>query len=604
MKISRMTPFLAVAMMGCCNAGIYAVNAKSGLLATRQPDSTILNVMIVGNENNHIVYSEDGYVLMSDAEGYYVFAEIDAKGNVAPSGMRATNVGSRDAETRAQLRGTNTGEIERQLAGAQEENLAARRRAHGLMTDTYPTLGAQRALVVLVEFADKEFSVENPNDFYTRMLNEEGYSDRECTGSARDYFIENSMGQFVPQFDVYGPVKLEHDIKYYGANDRWGNDANPQKMAIEACEALDAEIDFSLYDCNGDGIIENVFFYYAGYGEADGGGANTIWPHSTHLSLVYKEKFIYDGVELDRYACSNELQSYYNRDEPDGIGTFCHEFSHVMGLPDLYATMGINLTTPGDWDLMDHGSYNNASKTPPYLSAYERYALGWLEPRQLILNDYMLPILAESNIAYIYRGDSENEYYLFENRQKKGFDAYIPDHGMLVWHIDYKPIMWENNMVNNDIFHQYVDLVEADGRAGNDSRHGDPFPGARNLTQFTKYTTPAFSFWDKTEVDISIKDIGETAEGIITFRAVPVSNTNDDETEEKGDEEENGVGSVGTDLTYRIEGNRVTNLERTLEIYSTDGKRVATLTGEKDALLPQGLYIAVKGTSYRKFIIP
>ena len=173
---------------------------------------------------------------------------------------------------------------------------------------------------------------------------------------------------------------LSQSMGYYGANDDFGQDMRPHEMVIEACSLLDSEIDFSEYDRDGDGVIDNVFVFYAGKGEATGGGANSIWPHSSKISDFTTGKvYEFDNVVLSSYACTNEWVDNHTC----GIGTFCHEFSHVMGLPDLYSTTYTGAFTPGEWSLMDHGSYNNGSHTPPYHTGYERYCLGWIEPKVL-----------------------------------------------------------------------------------------------------------------------------------------------------------------------------------------------------------------------------
>lgn len=558
-------PFLTALMLTGLPFSSYAVNAKSGLLNVRQPDGSRIEMYLEGDENSHVAKSIDGRVLISDRDGFYVYASAEDSNILLQERTRP-------------------------------------KRLPGLMPTGYPTKGEQKALVILVEFADNEFSVTDPQDFFYRMLNEEGFSDGGATGSARDYFIENSSGLFIPHFDVYGPVKLPQDMRYYGANDRWGNDSNPQQMVIQACEALDKEIDFSEYDADGNGIIDNVFVYYAGYGEADGGGANTIWPHSSQLSLVYNTKYMFDGVQLDRYACTNELQNFLKPGEPDGIGTFCHEFGHVLGIPDLYATMAINLTTPGIWDIMDNGSYNNGCMTPPYLSAYERAALGWLEPHNLQMSDYVLYPLGESNQAYIYKG-TDNEFFLFENRQQQGFDEYLPGHGMLIWHIDYNRSAWDNNMVNNNIWHMYIDLVEADNEPGLGSFAGDSFPGTKNVTVFSKHTTPSFSFWDKTiDVPLALWHIRESDEGLVSFSVVPLSFA-DNNIDEEDEEEENAVLYIEEGSSFEISGNRISNQSGILEIYDINGIKISELSDNSSTTLSPGLYIGLKGGRHSKFLI-
>lgn len=381
---------------------------------------------------------------------------------------------------------------------------------------SFPTTGEMRSLVILVNFEDKKFLSPTARNDFQRMMTQEGYSELGGTGSARDYYIENSMGLFKPQFDVVGPVNLLHSYKYYGENDATGDDARAEDMIIDACRALDDEVDFTQYDFNNDGYIDNVFVFYAGYGEATTSDANTIWPHSYDITECTSIPIMLDGKRLDHYACTNEL----SRDGVmDGIGTFVHEFGHVLGLPDLYPTQNTNAFTPNIWSVMDEGEYNNNSRTPPYFTAYERLFLGWLTPIEVLKDGCSLAIShIADNEAYIIRTAQDNEYFLLENRQQRGWDAYIPGHGMLVWHIDYDPYLWDMNRVNNISTHQYVDIVEADGLASSGTKGGDPFPGLSNVTSYTATTTPAFVDWKGVDVGCPLTNIREE-NGIILLDA-------------------------------------------------------------------------------------
>ena len=503
----------------------YGLPAKPGILNAQQPDGSTVEIYLYGNENSHLTYSVDNYLLTTDDQGYYVFADINETGDIIPTKFRDINLTDRSATTSLEIEKFKVKYSDIKSLDSHERN-KAKREGPGLFPSRFPISGEQKSLVILVDFPNRGFSLDNPNDFYTRMLNEEGFSEQDATGSARDYFISNSSGSFIPEFVVYGPVTLPNNYSYYGANTWWGNDVRPEQMVIDACNLLDEEIDFSEYDRNGDGIIDNFYLFYAGYGEADGGGANTIWPHSWDISSAHSIPYIYDGVRLDHYACSNELQ---NRTIlHDGIGTFCHEFSHVLGLPDLYSTSYTNAFTPGPWDLMDQGSYNDHSRTPPNLSSFERYALDWMTPSELHAGNTELAPIDSSNQAYIIPTSNENEYFLIENRQKQGFDSYLPGHGMLAWHIDYNLRVWLNNTVNNSASHQYVDLLEADNTLTGQSRDGDAFPGTDNVTELGPQTRPGLVSWSGEEILWSIYDIEETEDGIIKFK---VKNLDDSASE-------------------------------------------------------------------------
>lgn len=377
---------------------------------------------------------------------------------------------------------------------------------------TFPTLGTQRFLVVMVEFANKAFTATASRDEIDRMFNAHGYDTLGGTGSVADYYRDNSAGQFDPIFDVVGPVRLSHDYAYYGSG---SDDSRAGLMVIEACQAIDGEINFADYDLDGNGEVDTIYFIYAGKGEADGGDADTIWPHSWNLSDQDRALAL-DGVDIQGYACSPELDGSAKL---NGMGTPCHEFAHVLGLPDLYCTNSyVECLHPYDFSLMARGNYLNDGRTPPALSAYERYELGWLTPRELShpLN-VTLDAITASNDACRIATERTNEYFLFENRQNSGWDTYLPAHGMLVWHIDYNANIWDRNRVNATPSHQYVDIVEANGATTYKNEQGFTFPGASRVTSFGPDTRPALVSWSGTRIDLPITEIAEQG-GTITFK--------------------------------------------------------------------------------------
>ncbi|MDE6487613.1 MAG: M6 family metalloprotease domain-containing protein [Muribaculaceae bacterium] len=515
----KVSKFALTLIIAAAAPAALAVPAKPGLLTVTQADGTSLQVRLMGDERSHFYLTEDGYLLQNDKDTYY-YADVDDSGAIVRSNIRAVDARLRDGVARQYLSKVDmTRAYEKMNARAECETAtfsSAPRRGPGLFPGThFPSMGKQKGLVVLVEYTDTKFNTAyDPADYFARMLNEPGFSDYSATGSAVDFFRESSMGQFEPEFDVYGPITLSRNMAYYGGNDWYGNDSNPQKMVIEACQQLDATVDFSQYDRDGDGYIDNVFVFYAGRGEASGGSADTVWPHSWDVSAAESVTYTFDGVILDHYACSNEWEG----SRPDGVGTFVHEFSHVMGLPDLYATSYTSAFTPGAWSAMDYGPYNNNGCTPPLYSAYERYSLGWIEPLPIggPINATLYPI-GTNQAGIIATGDPE-EYFLVENRQQTGWDTYIPGHGMLVWHVDYDSYVWSRNVVNNTASHQYVDIEEADGIQSESTRAGDAFPGTSGKTSFTATTSPAMKTWAGTGLDFPITDIAESADGIITFK--------------------------------------------------------------------------------------
>lgn len=505
-----------------------------------QPDGTQLTLTQRGDEYFHYYLTDDGQMVMSNGDGYY-FAQPDASGRPVASSVMASDKAHRTQQQSAFLQGVSIDAMLSHGAKAANAKRAAREAQRvpqfrnkaakaastwpsgiGLFPgNSYPITGSPKALIILVQFKDVKFTYPNAKQYFTNLASQKGFSESNAHGSALDFFTAASNGKFTPDFDVLGPVTLSQNESYYGANDYNGDDIRPAHMIRDAVQLLDADYDFSVYDTDGDGIIDNVYCIYAGQGEASGGASTTIWPHSWDIAGAGLTLRV-DGKSVRSYACSAE---YLEQGLVDGIGTFCHEFSHVMGLPDLYTT-DYNSTaeklTPSEYSIMDYGSYNNDSRTPPTYSIYERNAMGWADIEELkpgearrVSLDHML----KSNKGYVIATDDTNEFFLLENRQKSDWDAYLPGHGMLVWHIDYDSQIWEDNEPNNST-HQYIDIVEAGGSANNTSSSTMatyPFPGTAKNTSLTSTTSPALKSWSGKAIDVPLTNIKETVGGAVTF---------------------------------------------------------------------------------------
>lgn len=527
----KKSQMLTASLLLASSMSLMAVPAKPGLLPMTQPDGTTIDVRLYGDEFHHFYTTDDGYLLV-EKDGAFYYGDVDASGLIVSSGIAAAPAARRSAAAKSYLAGVDMDRVRAtmQLAADARTSKIARtttfpapafvRQAKpdmagaGLFPGShFPNFGDQKGLVIIVEYKDVKMTLDNAQDYFRRMLNEPGFSDYGATGSAVDFFKEVSDSQFRPQFDVYGVVTLSQNRAYYGGNNYSGDDQRPGHMVLEACQQLDSQIDFSEYDRDGDGYVDNVFIFYAGRGEASGGSADTVWPHAWSMEAAVGYAPEFDGVKVSRYACSNEWEGT----RPDGVGTFIHEFSHVMGLPDLYATSYTSSFTPGAWSCMDYGPYNNDGCTPPLYGAFERYALGWMEPMPIDAPvNATLPSIGSNKAGIVKHTD--NEFFLFENRQQVSWDTYIPGHGMLVWHIDYNASVWDSNRVNNTPSHQYVDIEEADGTQSEYSRAGDAFPGTSNVTSFTDTGTPNMRTWGGVNMETPITDIAENG-GIITFKA-------------------------------------------------------------------------------------
>ncbi|MBO6096597.1 MAG: M6 family metalloprotease domain-containing protein, partial [Bacteroidales bacterium] len=333
-----------------------------------------------------------------------------------------------------------------------------------------PSQGEVRIPVVLVGFADVPMTLEEPLEHFQALLNQKGYNENGATGSVLDYFTENSNGLFRPVFDVFGPVKLDKKMAFYGKDIMQGghriDDTAPEKALLEACSQLDEEVDFSLYDQDKDGIVDLCIFFFAGYDQSAGGPADAIWSHHWSIQDSSEEadrEALFDEVKLGAYFCSAELDGSEG-DRPSGIGICCHELAHALGLPDFYDVDGsVNGYAGGlyDFSLMCRGLYNNEGRTPPYMNAVERTLVGWqTELPELPEGEVVLgPV--HRNLAFRIPTATEGEFFLVESRDGTAWDAPLPE-GLLVYHVDRseRPIgevpaieLWDDwrkyNSINN-----------------------------------------------------------------------------------------------------------------------------------------------------------
>lgn len=389
------------------------------------------------------------------------------------------------------------------------------------------TQGDVHGIVILVEFQDVKFRSADPKSQFTDYMNKEGYSEYYNLGSIRDYFVKNSMGLFRPSFDVYGPVTISRNRNDYGTTSS-GNDGRNYEGARSALiEALDSlkkkeSIDYSKYDNDGDGEIDFTYMFYAGVGANNSGVVGAIWPHAWYIgNSVNKRsgKNMGNDIYANRYACSNEIDGYaYKKDNSTdilgGIGTFAHEFSHVLGLPDMYDLKGNNpRKTPKKWDVMDNGNYNcpyNSYGTqncaPPFYSAFERMSLGWMTPTELYtVGQVKLDKIDGNNAFSITNPNNPDEMFLLEYRTQKDWDVGQPNSGMLIWHIDYVASVWKEKTVNNDGNHMHVDIEEASPEIDKYARPYDVFPGTKVVTEFSD-----FRFWSGARAEVHIYGISES----------------------------------------------------------------------------------------------
>jgi len=482
--------FLAI-LLGVSTLTLWAVPAKRITMRVEQPDGTVLTLTQRGDEHFHYLMTEDGVVVKPNGKGYY-YADI-ADGKIITSKRLAH---ARENRSPEEIQFVETLPSINELYGVamQRESTAQRVRAARApqRAGEVATTGEVYIPVLLVQYSDMKFFAADPKAQFENHINGDDYKDEGGYGSVKEYFEDQSEGQFIPKFEIIGPVDLPNKMVYYGGNDENGADQRAQEMIEEACKRANTETDFSKFDNNGDGYVDIVYVIYAGYGEASNTAklADAIWPHQWYVS----KDITLDGVKIAKYACNNERDGWEG-EVLDGIGTFCHEFSHCLGLPDFYPTDDSDLNGFGmeSWSLMHYGCYNNNGHTPCGYTGYEKDFLGWKD--MIVLEepaDVTLTALSEGGDAYKIVNDANpNEYYIVENHQRTKWDTYIPAEGMLVIHVDYLESAWQNNAVNNTSTHQRMTIIPADNKLTRNTQSGDTYPGTTGNTELTATSTPA-----------------------------------------------------------------------------------------------------------------
>ncbi|MBO7609459.1 MAG: M6 family metalloprotease domain-containing protein [Muribaculaceae bacterium] len=497
-----------------------AVPADPTPVQVTQPDGKTVTLKLVGDEFYHFTTTLDGYTVVNN-QGRWEYATLKSN-RLAPTGMLAHDAMHRSAEERAFVNALQKSITDREAVTKARQDRAKRDSKLSSSKEPVVDYSTFRGLIVLINFTDKEFQMSGANEFYDSMMNTENYQGfnfdgnfNECTGSVRDYFSDNSMGQFNPTFDVVGPVPVPYSVTQGGSQ--------YSEIFRYALDLVDDYVDFSQYDSNNDDMIDMVFFLVAGYGaNYSGNSGNYLWPHMSYLygySPDYGWYYLmYDNKYMGRYASSVEIYGWesFGDTMPNGIGTICHEFSHVLGLPDLYDTNYAEngqSDHPGGWDVMAGGSYGNIGRTPVGYSLWERWELGWTEPVEMSNGNHVMQPLDQSNAGLIMHSPVEEEFFLFENRQNNKWDSCLPGHGMLVTRVDYSDLdVWSANEVNCNAAHNYYELLRAGG--GQDET---AFPGPCEVTSLSATTTPAaLVTWAGVPCEGELTNITENA-GIISF---------------------------------------------------------------------------------------
>lgn len=537
-RISKTIGAIALAAAGIMTA--QAAPADPRPMQWPQSDGSTVILSLIGDEVFHCLMTPDGYVVTQGEDGFYYYVGNDGKTMLSrvSDGVPASLDKNVSFEA---YRNANRNEAF--LRRGNELNTRAMARVDKLGNSKWDnadghdlrevkTEGELKVLILMVNFSDKKFSVSSdPHSLVNDMLNKPGFSEFNSSGSVLDYYQSISHGQFHPKFEVFGPVDLDKTSREYVSTDKTyiGPDGKetavyaPGLMVEEACKKLDGQINFADYDSNNDGYVDFVYIFHAGKGATTGGNqATDIWPHAFTLNAAIGAPIELDGVLVNRYATSCEIGRQAG--QLAGVGMICHEFSHVLGLPDLYDTANngtvSKVFSPGTFSNMDAGNYNNDLHTPPMFSAYEQYALEWMLPVTITGsgNFTLLPSIARPFAYKINTRNNPKEYFLFEARAPYSWDEYLEGHGMLAWHIDFDLDIWNDNKPNNVASHQRIDLIEADDVQTATSRNGDPFPGTVGVHEYLNNGAPSFLDWSNSSTGYELYNIMTYPDGTVSFR--------------------------------------------------------------------------------------
>lgn len=570
--------YLMLSMLFAFGAAANAVPAKKLQKVITLTNGTQVSVELRGDEYLSWWEGTDGTAYRATAdENVFEAFDLEAQKPAAAARRARTEQG----------RVARLARVKNSLKGIDDK-------MRGLGGDHITYKGVKKGLVVLVDFKNKKFADGHDLEYYKNVINGKDFSDEEegYVGSVRDYFLAQSNGQFELDFDVVGPVTMSKNYGYYGNDGAYQKDEKVYEMIKEASDGIQDKVNLKDYDWDGDGEADQVFFLYAGLGQASGGSAGTVWPHESELRYWPCGVLSYPTGKINTYACANELQPETqgsSRYISAGIGTICHEFSHCLGFADMYDTTGSGGYGMSVFDVMDQGSYNGNGFVPCNYTAFERIYAGWVEAIELespatvkdmkSVSDYGRPF-----IMYNYK--NTNEYFLMENRQNTGWDKGLyGSNGLLIVHVNYVPSRWANNSVNSSAEKiQCCTVVNADGSRENTqySLQGDLYPyevkGVTMNDEFTDESEPAAKLYTKNSdnsyaLGIPITNI-KRSKGSISFLVC-------------GGDANNVIDNTFNGVVDGINGVTVAKKATDNRIYSIDGRYLGT----DASALGKGIYV-------------
>jgi len=496
--------FVLLAILFISVNSLFAVPAVPWGVEKVQPDGTKISVYLRGDENVNWMESADGYTLMYDAQKYVVYAQTDGQGNLTPSNIRFGSSTKPNANITKGLC----------YSKAQTNTLMQIEKMTENTTIQRATTGNVKALCVLAAFSDRAFVKTNAE--FDALMNQVGYTAGGAKGSVKDYYSENSYGLMNLQVTIVGPITVSQPASYYSTA------SDPSKLgwyffANEVVDLADPLVDFSQFASGGQ--VETFHIIFAGYGDESVGNGQQIWSHAGSFYLRR------DGVQLSGYSCSPELRGS-SGSNITYIGVIAHELAHIFGSPDYYDIDYSGYNGSGQWDLMANGSWNDNGRQPASINPYQKIQFGWITPQTLTAGSSVSNMLPSANNPVIYKitANANGEHYLLDNKQPIGFDASLPGHGLLIWHVaanvaSYAP---------NDNHPQQMYPVCASSTTaiptstpssyGIINSAGCPFPGTSGKTEFTDTSIPrAFSWTNLAGIGMPITNIIENTNQTVSF---------------------------------------------------------------------------------------
>ncbi len=513
---------------------MQAARAWTEPFTVTQPDGSQLTLACYGDEHLHWFSTSDGIMVVAQDNTYYV-AQIADGGHLTASALLAHEPALRStAEQQLCARQQALRESFFQQA---DQRLQAARRAQVTGASFFPHVGQPKSLVILVNFSDVQFTSTNPVAQFTQYMCGEtqealGQNEQKNLVSVQKYFSQSSHGKFVPQFDIVGPVTLPQTMEYYGADaSATSYDKNFSQFCTDVIAAVDAlgTVNMSDYDNNNDGEAELVCVVYAGYGQSNNTNlVNTIWPKCSYRGISSSS-----GTRIGYMNCNAELRKSTAElpTEINGIGVFVHEFSHGMGLPDMYpntiAGRACDNQSMEFFDLMDYGEYANNGYAPVPYTAWEQEAMDWIDVEVLSetqLGLQLSPVIDGGKAYKFGNGANDEEWIYIENVQPRDntnkVSGFAYGRGLLAYHVAYSNhTVSMGDYPNNEASKPRMAVVPADGllvsgyrfvTSGNptdakpytqqqylESMRCATFPGKKEVSQLTDaQALPNYTFYN------------------------------------------------------------------------------------------------------------